>query len=389
VATFDLYETGYNTEGVPWDLLAAARQSTPVCPLRNGGYLLLRQDDVRTALKEIDVFRADLANGLVVLPEELFLSEIPEPRHGLVRRLYNAHLGPHRIGQLIPFVRDLCHELVDAILVAGTVDLVPGYSDPIPAKVVAQLIGVPQQDADAFITWGNTLRDRTVDRQSENEEGPAPIQAYVRELIARRRALEDPPPDVVTHLMTATVGGEALSETEICTQVQFIVLAGVETTRVLLGNLLYRLMMNPSLYHEVRTNRDLVPTLVEESLRHDAPVQTTPRRCLRRTVLNGVELHEGEWVLMGLGSANRDESVYADPDIFRLDRVDPRNHVAFGSGPHVCPGASLARMEATNAVNVFMDRVRELSPVDDFGYAPVPNLSLQSPQTLPANVRPA
>ena len=124
-------------------------------------------------------------------------------------------------------------------------------------------------------------------------------------------------------------------------------------------------------------------------MRHDSPVQTTPRRCLRPTVLDGVEIDEGEWVIMGLGSANRDESVYPDADVFRLDRPDARNHVGFGAGPHVCPGASLARMEAVNAVNIFMDRVRELCPVDGFSYDPVPNLALGSPRALPAILRPA
>ncbi len=201
--------------------------------------------------------------------------------------------------------------------------------------------------------------------------------------------MENPPADVVTHLMTAQVDGALLSDVEIRTQLHFIVLAGVGTTRVLLGNLLFRLMMNAELYERVRADRGLVPRLVEESLRHDAPVQTTPRRCLRPTVLDGVKVDEGEWVIMGLGSANRDERVYPDPDVFRLDRPDPRNHVAFGAGPHVCPGASLARMEAVTAIDAFMDRVRGLSPVDGFDYDPVPNLSPESPRALPVTLKPA
>ena len=321
--------------------------------------------------------------------DELFLSEIPEPRHGSVRRLYNAHLGPHRIAQLQPFVREVCHELLDHLLDDGQGDLVHGYTDPVPARIAAGLIGVRAEDADTFVEWGTTLHDRTADRAARDEEGPLPINGYIQELLRGRRAMENPPADVVTHLMTAQVDGAPLSDVEIRTQLHFIVLAGVGTTRVLLGNLLFRLMMNAELYEGVRADRGLVPRLVEESLRHDAPVQTTPRRCLRPTVLDGVKVDEGEWVIMGLGSANRDESVYPDPDVFRLDRPDPRNHVAFGAGPHVCPGASLARMEAVTAIDAFMDRIRGLSPVDGFDYDPVPNLSPESPRALPVTLKPA
>jgi cytochrome P450 len=387
VVTFNPFDPRHHEQGVPWDVLAEARVSTPVCPMPQGGYLLARQEEVLIALKGIDVFRADLAGGMEVPADELFLSEIPEPRHGSVRRLYNAQLGPHRIGQLQPFVRQLCDGLLDAILARGKSDLVSDYTDPVPARVVAQLIGVPAEDADTFVEWGNTLHDRTVDREARNEQGPPPIYAYLQELVRHRRTMDNAPNDVVNHLMVAQLDGLPLSETEIRTQLHFIVLAGVGTTRVLLGNLLYRLMMDRELYEQVRADRALVPRLVEESLRHDAPVQTTPRRCLRPTVLDGVKVDEGEWVIMGLGSANRDERVYEDPDVFRLDRPEPRNHVAFGAGPHVCPGASLARMEAVNAIDVFLDRVRELLPVSGFDYDPVPNFSLASPRALPVTLK--
>jgi cytochrome P450 len=389
VVTFNPFDPRYQADGVPWDLLAEARRSSPVCPMPQGGYLLARQEEVLTALKDIEAFRADLAHGLDVPSDELFLSEIPEPRHGSVRRLYNAHLGPHRIGNLQPYVRALCNDLLDSILARGETELVGDYTDPIPARVVAQLIGVPTEDADTFVEWGNTLHDRAADREARNEDGPPPIYAYIQELLRRRREMVDPPDDVVSHLMNAEVDGEPLSDTEIRTQLHFIVLAGVGTTRVLLGNLIYRLMMSAELYEQVRADRRLVPRLVEESLRHDAPVQTTPRRCLRPTVLDGVKVDEGEWVIMGLGSANCDERVYPDPQVFRLDRSDPRNHMAFGAGPHVCPGASLARMEAVNAIDVLMDRVRGLSPLDGFDYDPVPNLSLVCPRALPATLHPA
>ncbi len=153
MVTVNPFDPKYQVEGVPWDVLAEARGSSPVCPMPQGGYLLTRQEEVLSALKEIEVFRADLTPGLDVPSDELFLSEIPEPRHGSVRRLYNAHLGPHRIAQLQPFVREVCHELLDHLLDDGQGDLVHGYTDPVPARVVAGLIGVPAEDADTFVEW--------------------------------------------------------------------------------------------------------------------------------------------------------------------------------------------------------------------------------------------
>ena len=102
------------------------------------------------------------------------------------------------------------------------------------------------------------------------------------------------------------------------------------------------------------------------------PVQATTRRCTRRVELDGVEMQAGDWVEVGIGSANRDETVYDDPDVFRLDRDDPRDHLGFGGGPHICPGATLARIEAICAVNVLCDRVAEMSAVEGATYPPLP-----------------
>ena len=199
---------------------------------------------------------------------------------------------------------------------------------------------------------------------------------YFREALAERRASaaagQERPHDVIIGLVDAEIDGVALSDAEIVTQLQFMVMAGVHTTRALLVHLAHRLLRDRELFERVTAERELVAPLVEESLRHDAPVQATTRRCTRGVELDGVEMQAGEWVEVGIGSANRDETVYDDPDAFRLDREDPRDHLGFGGGPHICPGATLARIEATCAVNVLCDRVAEMSVVDGATYPPMP-----------------
>jgi cytochrome P450 len=194
---------------------------------------------------------------------------------------------------------------------------------------------------------------------------------------------------VITALLAAEVEGAPLSDAEIRTQIQFIVASAVDTTRKLLANLLTWVLFDPELYGRLRADRALVPVAVEETLRLLAPVQTVPRKCTRPTQLAGVDISPGEVVMIGIGSANRDETVYEQPDRFSLERPNPRNHVGFGAGPHICPGASLARLEATVAMDLFVDRVAALHPVPGATYEPVPTPELKLPRSLMARLDPA
>jgi cytochrome P450 len=172
--------------------------------------------------------------------------------------------------------------------------------------------------------------------------------------------------------MDAEIDGAPLTDTEILIQLQFMVQAGVHTTRGLLTHLANRLVTDPELFARLRTEPELVPAFVEESLRHDAPVQRTSRRCTHATAVDGIELAPGDWVEMGIASANRDEAVYEAPDEFRLDRPQARNHLAFGAGSHVCPGATLARMEGTTSVLALLERCERLERIDGATYPPMP-----------------
>ena len=173
------------------------------------------------------------------------------------------------------------------------------------------------------------------------------------------------------------------------TQTIFLIIAGNETTRNLIGNVIRRLAEDPVRYEQVREDRSLVPVLIEESLRFDAPVQLLARTCVEDVELDGVWIRKGDRVLHSIASANRDERVYADPDQFRLDRPKPRDHVGFGAGPHVCPGAFLARMETQVAVEALLDRVAKMELAADYVWDPNPVFWALGPRTLRVLLTPA
>jgi len=181
-------------------------------------------------------------------------------------------------------------------------------------------------------------------------------------LIAARRA--EPRDDFITRLVQTEVDGRRLTDLEARSQLVFLFISGNETTRHLIANLLWRITNDAALFERLRGDRELVATAVEESLRFDPPIRFLLRNCHDEAELHGQRLCPHDKVAFGLASANRDETHFDDSASFRLDREDPRGHLAFGGGPHVCPGASLARLEARVAVEVFLERVAAVRPVD-------------------------
>ena len=368
------------------------RDHCPVSRTPGGAWYLARFDDVMDAAKDVHRFQASFREpGVVVPDEEQLVSEIPEPRHGHVRRIINSAIAQHRIGRVEPFCTALCHELLDGLLAApGPVDLVADYVTPIPSSVIAHLLGAPQEDFELWTRWSDEVVQGTYPTKNRTERGEGFVgahpefAAYVDSLIVARRA--DPRDDFITRLLETEVDGRRLTDVEARTQLVFLFISGNETTRHLIANLLWTLAARPDVIAALQADRSLVPVAVEESLRHDPPIQFLMRNCLQATELHGEELAAADKVAFGLASANRDTTHFDDPHEFRLDRPDPRAHLSFGGGPHVCPGSSLARLEARIAVEVLLDRVAVVAPVEPGLYEPVPVFWAHGPRTLVADL---
>ncbi len=372
---------------------AEARRTCPVSPTVQGGWYLARQEDVLAAVKDVDTFVSSFRDpGVVVPPEEQLISEIPEPRHGQVRKIINSAIAAHRIGRMEPFIRDLTGDLLEPVMERGGGDLVPALIAPIPIIVISHLIGVPPEDYEQFKAWSDEVVEGTYATRHRTERGEGlagghpEFASYLDAKIAEARSAVDPPDSLITKLVRTEVEGHRLTDVEVRTQMFFLVISGNETTRHLIGNLVHTVAADPGLFRRLRAEPDLVPLAVEESLRHDSPVHMLMRNCVRDTAMGDVVIEAGQKVVFGISSANRDERVYDEPDAFRLDRPDPRGHVAFGGGPHVCPGASLARLEARVVLEELCARVGTIELEPGYEFEKVPVFWANGPATLPARL---
>jgi cytochrome P450 len=332
-----------------------------------GTRIVTRYDDVSSALKNVDSFGGTLGYNPELPDDVQILPSIPEPRHGKVRRVISGVIAPHRLAPVEPFVAALSEQLLSKIIGLGPVDLVPSLVDPIPTEAMAFVFGIPREDAARF----GQMSDEFLEAQFRIvDSGIGAVHPeftrYVEALIAARKDETDPPDDVITRLLRADLDGEPLSDVAVRTQMMMLIMAGNETTRNLLGNTLLTLARCPDVFAAMKRDPAVVDVIIEESLRFDAPVQMLFRTCMRPTTLDTTDLAERDQVQLCLGSANRDSGHYESPDEFRIDRENPRDHLSFGIGPHVCPGATLARME----VRIVLEHLAKM--VESIRFLPEP-----------------
>ena len=354
------------------------RRETPITSTPSGALVPgARLDDALDATKNVDTFIASFREpGVVVADEEQLINEIPRPRHGQIRRIINSAISAHHIARIEPFCNELCHRLLDDILERpGPIDLVADYIMQVPNSVIAHLLGRRPRDSRLWAAWSDEVVQGTYPTKNGNDRGVGlagahpEFSAYVDELVAARRST--PGDDFVTRLIGTEVDGRRLTDIEARSQLVFLFISGNETTWHLIAILLWTIANDADLLDELRRRRELVPTAVEESLRHDPPIQFLMRSCIAEAGVHDQPVCPGDKIAFGIASANRDQTHFEDPHRFRPDRPDPRGHIAFGGGPHVCPGASLARLEARVALDAFLDRVASVRPLHPGRYEPV------------------
>jgi cytochrome P450 len=250
-------------------------------------------------------------------------------------------------------------ELLDDVVGAGEVDLVPLLSEPYPIRVIVSILGIPRSDGDFLVHLSNQLVEGTSNRELDptaygnttplellpfNSPAAHALFEFGRALGTQRRA--DPGDDLVSKLITAEIDGDQLTDSEFCNFFQLLVFAGNETTRTAISNGLLALMQFPDQLDALRADPSLIPQAVEEVIRYATPVLHMRRTATRDTELHGVSIAEGDKVVLWYASANFDETVFPDPLAFDVTRPLKPEHVAFGAfGPHHCLGAPLARLE--------------------------------------------
>ena len=354
--------------------LAELRRQCPIVPPPADGapWVAVSHEAVKTVFREISLFGGS-AGSTGLEEDDTSIAGILEPRHGQIRRIINAVVAFHKSQAIEPFLVELSQDLVGVYAAASAVagpeglDVMPIAVDPVPPNAMARLLGFPAEDAARYYAWadqvGAAFAAAAAEGRSISMADAVPeFTQYVDDRIAERLATPeaDWPQDALTRFLTTEIDDVRLSPRAIRVQVLFMIGAGSETTRNLIGSALYRLAQDPELYARMRADRSLVDTVIEETLRIDPPAQFLVRRCLADTSLVGSDLHEGEHVMISLSSANWDEAVFPAPEHFDIDRDTLREHVAFGSGPHICPGGSLARLEARSLLHAFADRFSQV-----------------------------
>jgi cytochrome P450 len=358
----------------PYPIYARLRQRTPL-PISTGGdgraYLLTRHADVRAALHDSRL-SSDLRQGAPLKPETIqrmtalgvepiegartMLSTDP-PDHGRLRGLVSAAFTPTRVNALAGRIQELTEELLDEIGERTEVELMSALAEPLPALVIAELLGIPAEDRREFKAWTRAIVPLLdVPSEAQLVAGAAAQRAlreyFARVIAARRR---EPGEDLVSALVAARDGQDALSEAELGATCNLLLNAGHETTTNLIGNGVVALLNDAGQLEALRANPSMDRTALEELLRYDAAVQGVRRMAVEPVQIGGAEISKGSLVLVLMGSANRDPEVFKDPDRLDLTR-DPNPHLSFGHGIHTCLGASLARLEGRIALRALLDR---------------------------------
>lgn len=319
-----------------------------------GSWVVTRAEDIRYVLQHPELFSSSGVISFAALIGEtwdLIPVELDPPHHMRFRGLLNSLFSPKEVARLDAGVRDAATSLIQSFEGATDVEFVSAFAQPFPVSVFLQLLGLPLEEMPQFLAWESGLLKSF---QLEDRKAAARgIVGYLRARITERRGGEGT--DLITWAANARLDGEPLSDDEILGICFLLYVAGLDTVASSLGFHFHYLATHPELQAQLRADRSLIPTAVEEFLRLYSIV-ISHRRVAQDTEIAGVELKAGDWMSVPTFNASRDPAEFDRPNEFVLDRPNNR-HVAFAYGAHRCLGSHLARREFVVAMNEIFDRL--------------------------------
>lgn len=348
-----------------------------------GGWILTRYDDIVVSFKETSSFSNEgrLAQSVEHLTgqsrERLAKFEAhyrtkgllhsDPPDHTRLRALVTKAFTPRVIETLKPRIKEIVAELLKAASAKDDMDVVRDLAIPLPATVIAEMLGAPAADRHSFRKWADhLLAFQGINKPPEQvllraQDSLVEMRDYLMVQIEEKRA--NPKDDLLTKLVQAESEGDRLSAAELINTCVTLLVAGHETTTSLLGSSVFTLLKHPQDLAKIRSDWDLLPPAIEEVLRYESPVSRQPRLMNRDFELNGKLLKKGEIVFQMLNAANRDPAHFDHPETFDIFRKNNR-HLAFGQGIHFCVGATLARAEAHIALRTLFEMFPDIALVD-------------------------
>ena len=376
----------------PYPELAKARREHPVQRLDDSlmpheeaqaVFFVYRFDDVAQVLRDSETFSSahiiDLIMG-PVMGEHIILG-MDDPQHRRYRALVSTAFRQKVLARWeTELVEPVANGLIDRFVDRGRADLVREFTFPYPTRIIAGLLGLPQDDYRQFQRWSISILG-FISKPEQAIAASQEVKEYTAEILAERRRA--PREDLISDLARAELDGEHLTDEEIFSFVRLLLPAGVETTFRSTGNLLFTLLSHPHQLDAVRGDRSLVPQAIEEALRYETPLLNITRLATKDTEIGGVLVPAGSTVMVMLAAANRDETRYPDPDRFDIFRDDPKPHISFGHGPHVCLGLHLARIEMRVALNLLLDRLSDLRLDPDADDPHIQGQVFRSPTAIP------
>ncbi|MGW0007987.1 cytochrome P450 [Nocardia grenadensis] len=351
----------------PYPYFAAMQQQDPVhWNEKFGAWFIHKHADVLAALRN-PAFSSDRVRPVFdrhMSPEQRQRREptfdvlrhwmvfLDPPEHTRLRKILTPLFGPRAVAPWRPRIAQVVEESIAALAERDTFDFVLDFAYPIPAIVVAELIGVPAEDRDEFKKWSDDIltlvfgAEGQKDRRELAQQGLVELTAYLSDLIADIR--KSPRDDVISHLVSAEVE-PPLTDQEIISTCALLVFGGHETTTNLIANGTRQLLLHPEQWVLLRDEPQRIGVAVEELLRFDGPSRLEARLLVEDVEMRGKVLRAGQNVFLVQSAANRDPEVFDDPQSLDITR-QPNQHIGFGHGVHHCLGNFLARLEAVVAI---------------------------------------
>jgi cytochrome P450 len=382
IESIDLLDYDLFADHEPWEAFDLLLREAPVywhpMPDDGGFWVITRYDDVLAVVRDPKTFSSEVGGSATIenLPDDVLEArrnflEFDPPKHGQFRRLISTSFTPGAVARYEEWLRALVSHLLDRVPEGAELDLVDELAAPIPIRVLARVLGLPDELLPRFVELGDRLLvdtdpeivgdaayhgERPEDRYKPfGSPWAEELCALGRRFYAERRAT--PRDDVLTRLAVAELDGCQLSERDLDNTFALLIVAGNETTRqgIALGTL--ALAQHPDEYARLRADRSLVPSAVEELLRYSSPVWFFRRTATTDIQLRDVDIAEGDRVTVWFAAANRDPEHYPNPHRFDVAR-NPADSLTFGrGGPHHCLGAHLARLETRVYLEELLERV--------------------------------